>query len=104
MSPTPSPTSPDAVAPPPAGRRGPLVPGVVGPVRAVPASIERPEYVGRPGPRPFTGSEVNDTETIERIRAASRIAAQALLEVGRHVAPGVTTDELDRVGHEFLLD
>ena len=25
-------------------------------------------------------------------------------EVGRHVAPGVTTDELDRVGHEFLVD
>ena len=104
MSPTPSPTSPDAVAPPPSARRGPLVPGVVGPLRAVPASIERPEYVGQPGPRPFTGSEVNDTETIERIRAASRVAAQALVEVGRHVAPGVTTDELDRVGHEFLLD
>ena len=27
---------------------------------------------------------------------------QALAEVGRHIAPGVTTDELDRVGHEFL--
>jgi methionyl aminopeptidase len=24
--------------------------------------------------------------------------------VGLHVAPGVTTDELDRIGHEFLLD
>jgi len=70
----------------------------------VPASIERPEYVGRPGPRPFTGSEVNDAETVGRIRAASRLAAQALVEVARHVAPGVTTDELDRVGHEFLLD
>ena len=31
-------------------------------------------------------------------------AAQALQEVGRHVAPGVTTDELDRIGHEFLID
>jgi methionyl aminopeptidase len=38
------------------------------------------------------------------MRVAGRIAAQALAEVGRHVAPGVTTDELDRVGHEFLLD
>ena len=26
-----------------------------------------------------------------------------LVEVGRHVAPGVTTDELDRIGHEFLV-
>ncbi|QFU98609.1 Methionyl aminopeptidase [Luteimicrobium xylanilyticum] len=81
-----------------------LVPGTVSPVRSVPASIVRPEYVGRPAPTPFTGSEVKTPETIERIRTASRIAARALEEVGRHAAPGVTTDELDRIGHEFLLD
>jgi methionyl aminopeptidase len=46
---------------------------------------------------------VKDPETIERMRVAGRIAAQALEEVGRHVTPGVTTDELDRVGHEFLV-
>ncbi|MHA7134228.1 type I methionyl aminopeptidase [Oerskovia turbata] len=84
--------------------RGPLVPGTLSPPRAVPRSIARPEYVGRPGPQPFTGDDVVDPETIERIRVASRIAAQALAEVGRHVAPGVSTDELDRIGHEFLLD
>ena len=38
------------------------------------------------------------------MRVAGRIAGQALAEVGRHVAPGVTTDELDRIGHEFLVD
>jgi methionyl aminopeptidase len=38
------------------------------------------------------------------MRIAGRIAAQALAEVGKNVAPGVTTDELDRIGHEFLLD
>jgi methionyl aminopeptidase len=37
------------------------------------------------------------------MRVACRVAAQALAEVGRHVAPGVTTDELDRVGHDFLI-
>jgi len=47
---------------------------------------------------------VLEPETVERVRVASRIAAQALQEVGSHVAPGVTTDELDSVGHEFLLD
>ena len=26
------------------------------------------------------------------------------MEVGKHIVPGVTTDELDRIGHEFLLD
>lgn len=83
---------------------GTLVPGTVSPVREVPAHIERPEYVGKDRELPFTGSEVKDAETIERIRRASRIAAQALEEVGRHVAPGVTTDALDRIGHEFLCD
>jgi methionyl aminopeptidase len=79
-----------------------LQPGRISPARAVPASITRPEYVGRRYPR--TGeTEVKDAATIERMRVASRIAAQALAEVGRHVVPGVTTDELDRVGHEFLI-
>lgn len=81
-----------------------LVPGRVGPRRPVPASLPRPEYVDRPAPEPYTGSDVVAPEVVERIRVAARIAAQALAEVGRHVAPGVTTDELDRVGHEFLLD
>jgi methionyl aminopeptidase len=80
-----------------------LHPGRISPARQVPASIPRPEYVGRKYPR--TGeTEVKDPETIERMRVASRLAARALAEVGAHVAPGVTTDELDRVGHEFLCD
>jgi methionyl aminopeptidase len=80
-----------------------LQPGRISPTRQVPAHIPRPEYVGKK--RPWTGEpDVKDPETIERMRAAGRLAAQALAEVGRHVAPGVTTDELDRVGHEFLID
>ena len=43
-------------------------------------------------------------ETIEAMRLAGRIAADALQEVGRHIRPGVTTDELDRIGHEYLCD
>ncbi len=81
-----------------------LTPGRVSPLRPVPAAIERPEYVGRPRPARYTGPEVKDADTIERMRVAGRLAAQALAEVGRHVAPGVTTDALDRVGHEFLCD
>jgi methionyl aminopeptidase len=80
-----------------------LHPGRISPPRQVPASIARPEYVGRKYPR--TGEpEVKDAETIERMRVAGRLAARALAEVGAHVAPGVSTDELDRVGHEFLCD
>lgn len=76
----------------------------ISPMRSVPAAIPRPPYVGRPGPGAYTGPEVKDAETISRMRVAGRIAAQALEEVSRHVAPGVSTDDLDRVGHEFLCD
>jgi len=78
-----------------------LQPGQISPMRQVPATIAAPEYVGRKRPR-IGEPDVKDPDTIERMRVAGRIAAQALAEVGRHVAPGVTTDELDRVGHEFL--
>jgi len=37
------------------------------------------------------------------MRCRGNIAADALVEVGRHAAPGVTTDELDRIGHEYLI-
>lgn len=83
---------------------GTLVPGTISPQLPVPASIPRPEYVGKAGPAPFTGSEVKNAETLEKIRISSRIAAQAIVEVGAHIVPGVTTDQLDRIGHEFLLD
>ena len=81
-----------------------VAPGAVSARRDVPAAIARPEYVDRPAPAPYTASEVKDAETIERMRVAGRIAAQALQAAGAAVAPGVTTDEIDRVGHEFLLD
>jgi methionyl aminopeptidase len=89
---------------PTAPSRAPLTAGRISPRRPVPASIARPEYVDRPRPAPYTGGEVKDAATIEAMRVAGRLAAQALAEVGRAIAPGVTTDELDRVGHEFLCD
>ena len=81
-----------------------LVPGTVSPTLPVPPGIKRPEYVGRKGPKPYTGGEVQDAETIERMRIAGRIAADALVVTGAAAKPGVTTDELDRIGHEYLLD
>jgi len=80
-----------------------LVPGSLSPPRPVPAHIARPEYVGRPRPTPFSGSEVKDGETIARMRRAGKIAAQALVTVGQAIRPGVTTDELDQIGHDFLI-
>lgn len=82
----------------------PVAPGALSPRRPVPASIARPEYVDQPAPEKFTGSEVKDAETIEAMRVAGRIAANAMAAAAAVIAPGVTTDEIDRVGHEYLLD
>jgi len=82
---------------------GHLVPGRVSPMRPVPSRIVRPEYVGRPGPAPHTRGDVYTPDEVELIREAGRIAAQAIERVGQAVRPGVTTEELDAIGHEFLL-
>ncbi|GAA5181848.1 type I methionyl aminopeptidase [Rugosimonospora acidiphila] len=84
--------------------RAALTPGTIGPWRQVPPSIPRPEYVGKKRPRPYTGSHVQRPETIEKMRVAGRLAAQATVLAGEHCKPGVTTDEIDRVVHEFLCD
>jgi len=79
------------------------VPGRLSSARAVPSGITRPEYVGKPGPAPHVGGDKYDQDTIQRIRIASRIAAQALDLVLESAKPGMTTDDLDRIGHEFLI-
>ena len=83
---------------------GHLIPGVRSPERQVPPRIARPEYVGRKAPATYTGSNVYSPADIERIRAAGRIAADAIALVGENVRPGVTTDELDEIGHRYLID
>jgi methionyl aminopeptidase len=47
---------------------------------------------------------VASAETIEKMRIAGRVAAGALAEAGKAVRPGITTDDLDRICHEYLLD
>lgn len=88
----------------PANSRPVLTPGTISAERAVPTNILRPAYVGKPAPERYTGSEVQDEQTLAAMRIAGRIAADALVEVGAHIEPGVTTDELDRIGHEYLCD
>ncbi|GAB3699189.1 type I methionyl aminopeptidase [Corynebacterium nasicanis] len=85
--------------------RSPLVPGRMSPIRTVPDHIERPEYAWQDDVRENIGEPfVQTPEVIEAMRVASKIAANALKEAGAAVAPGVTTDELDRIAHEYMLD
>ena len=81
-----------------------LKPGRTTPIRSVPASIPRPEYVGRDRPAPGTDPWVQTDEIIDKMRVASRIAARAMSAGGAAIAPGVTTDEVDRIVHEYLCD
>jgi methionyl aminopeptidase len=84
--------------------RAPLKPGVQSPRRSVPSSIPRPEYVDKPMPKRNTEPWVQTPDTIEAMRVAGRIAAQALVEGGKAVKPGATTDDIDAIVHEFILD
>jgi len=40
----------------------------------------------------------------DKMRLAGRLAAEVLDMIGKHVQPGVTTDELDRICHEFITE
>jgi methionyl aminopeptidase len=81
----------------------PVRPGLVSPMLTVPAGIARPEYAATGQPSDREARAVRTDDEIARMRIAGRVAAEALIEVGRHVRPGVTTDELDRIGHEAMV-
>lgn len=83
---------------------GHLIPGQISPRLTVPQSIIRPEYVGKPAPARFTGSNIKNAEQIEKIRRAGTIAARAIELVGQNIRPGITTDDLDRIAHKFIID
>ena len=87
----------------PRDAQGHLVPGRVSPALPIPANIPRPEYVGRPGPREFSGSDVYPPEQVELIRESGRIAAQAIEAVGAAIRPGITTNDLDVIAHNFIV-
>jgi methionyl aminopeptidase len=83
----------------------PVRPGVIGLPRTVPADIPRPPYAhtGTP-PSSAQESDVRSPEVLERMRRAGAAAAEVLIEVGEAIAPGVTTDELDAIGHRAAIE
>jgi methionyl aminopeptidase len=82
---------------------GSVRPGSVSPRLAVPAGIVRPGYAD--GSAPLRGeTEVKTPEIIEAMRAACKLAAATLRISGEAVAPGVTTDAIDRITHDYIID
>lgn len=81
-----------------------ITPGEVSPLRPVPDRIERPEYVGKEEAVSDSGPAVQTPDVIARVREASRIAAIALQAAGEATRPGVTTDEIDAIVHDVLVE
>ena len=86
--------------PPPSA---PITAGLVSPLRTVPTGITRPDYALSGVPADRDERAIRTEDEIEAMRLAGRVAADALIEVGRHVRPGITTDELDRIGHDAMV-
>ncbi|HET6873959.1 MAG TPA: type I methionyl aminopeptidase [Acidimicrobiales bacterium] len=86
------------------GSEGRVRPGRVSPMLTVPDGIVPTDYYLTGEPRRWDEPMVKSPEVIERMRVACRIAAEVLEVSGAAVAPGVTTDDLDRIAHQAYID
>lgn len=50
------------------------------------------------------GITIKNPEEQEKMRVAGRLTADVLDMIGDYVQPGVTTDELDRICHDFIVE
>lgn len=46
---------------------------------------------------------IKTPDEIEKMRVAGRLAAEVLTMIGEHVRPGVTTEELNRICHDYIV-
>ena len=78
-------------------------PGLLSPTRSVPSGIGLPPYAVSGDPGPAQSSSVRTADEVERMRRAGAAAAEILVEAGRAVQPGVTTDRIDALVHEATI-
>ena len=50
------------------------------------------------------GIQIKTPEAIEKMRVAGRLAAEVLDYIEPFVKAGITTDELDRLCHHYMVD
>jgi methionyl aminopeptidase len=53
--------------------------------------------------RPSAMVTIKTPEEQEKMRVAGRLAAQVLDMIGQHVRPGIATEELDRICHDYIV-
>jgi methionyl aminopeptidase len=83
---------------------GRVLPGVVSPMRSVPANVPRPPYADTGEFEPWDEPRIKSPEIIERMRHACDVASEVLRLSGDKVAPGVTTDEIDHYVHDLFVE
>ncbi len=47
---------------------------------------------------------IKTSDEIEKMRTAGRLASEVLEMVGEHVQPGISTEDLDRICHEYIVE
>ena len=52
----------------------------------------------------FQGIKLKGEEEITLIKKSSLLVGKTLAEVARHIKPGITTRELDRIAEEYIRD
>lgn len=77
--------------------------GAVSAPRPVPDAIARPSYVTT-GVVPPQTPQIQDAESLIRLRRACAVAAEVLLRTGELIAVGVTTDDLDTFAHDLYVE
>jgi methionyl aminopeptidase len=70
-------------------------------------TLARRHLLGQPAAAPTLSNmhvTIKTPEEQEKMRIAGRLAAEVLDMVAGHVVPGVTTDELDRICHDHIVN
>ncbi len=77
--------------------------GHVSAPRPVPDDIVRPSYVTS-GIVPAQETQLQDAESLIRLRRACAVGAKVLLRTGEQVGVGVTTEDLDHFAHDLYIE
>ncbi len=86
------------------GTEGRIQPGVISPMRPVPAHIAKPPYADTGVVPRYQEDRVKSPEVIERMRIAGEKAAEILRRAGEMVRPGIATDEIDVFVHDLTVE
>ncbi|MSX36574.1 MAG: M24 family metallopeptidase, partial [Actinobacteria bacterium] len=86
------------------GLEGRIAPGIISPMRTVPANIVKPPYADTGEVPRWNEPRVKTPEIIERMRYACDMATDILRLAGEYVQPGMTTNDIDIFVHDLTVE